>query len=342
STTAQTATITATAGSAQGTTTVTFAPGPPVTLTLTASPTAITADGTSTATITATVTDQYGNAVADGTVVTFTASAGSLPGNPYTTTTSSGQATAVLTASTTAQTAIITATAGSAQGTTTVTFRPGSAVSFELSGYPTQVTAGQPWSGVITVTVRDAWGNVKDDFTGTVYFVADDPQATLPYTVGLPYTFTPGDAGRHTFDGSGFVLRTAGERHLSVTDGTITATSGTINVGPAALGRLEATWPVTWTVGVPFSVTVTAYDLFGNRKTDFSGPVTFTATDPQATLPTDDGSGWADGRKSFDLTFGTTGSHRFSVASGGITFTSPPIALVADQYRVFLPLVVRP
>ena len=341
-TTTGTSVVTATAGSAQGTTNVTFAPGPPVTLTLTANPTSIEADGVSTSTLTATVVDAHGNAVADGTVVTFTTSAGSLPGSPYTTTTTNGQATAVLTAGTTAQTATITATAGNAQGTTTVTFRPGSAVTFELSGYPTQVTAGQSWSGVITVTVRDAWGNVKDDFTGTVYFAADDPQATLPYTVGLPYTFTPADAGRHAFDGSGFVLRTAGERHLSVTDGTITATSGTIHVGPAALGRLEATWPVTWTVGVPLSVTVTAYDIFGNRKTDFSGPVTFTATDPQATLPTDDGSGWSDGRKSFSLTFRTAGPHHFSVASGSVVFTSPSIALVADQHRVFLPLVVRP
>ena len=39
------------------------------------------------------------------------------------------------------------------------------------------------------------------------------------------------------------------------------------------------------TVGVPFAATVRAVDQFGNNAADYTGTVTFTSTDPLATLP---------------------------------------------------------
>ncbi len=54
-------------------------PGPPVTLRMTAIPNTLPSDGAATSTILITVTDQFGHAVADGTMVGITTSLGSIP-----------------------------------------------------------------------------------------------------------------------------------------------------------------------------------------------------------------------------------------------------------------------
>jgi len=67
---------------------------------------------------------------------------------------------------------------------------------------------------------------------------------------------------------------------------TLTATSNDFNViGPAKL--LQLTAPSTTTAGVPFSVTVTAYDAAGNIATGYTGTVHFTSSDTSTykTLP---------------------------------------------------------
>jgi len=109
-TNAGTAVITATADSKYDTTTVTIMPDPPYTVTLTGDPMTIPADGVSTSRLEATVTDQYGNAVTDGTAVTCTTDAGSLGSSSVVTFTIDGVATATLTSSTTDHGANVTAT----------------------------------------------------------------------------------------------------------------------------------------------------------------------------------------------------------------------------------------
>ena len=137
-------TVTGTHGALNDATGLIVNPGDPHTVAVTADPTSLVANGTDTATITATVRDAYENFVADGTNVTFQASLGSFPTMPYITTTTDGVATASLTG-TVAGTSYITATAGSAEGYTTVEFEPGplyrvvvSPASVELHPYDTQ------------------------------------------------------------------------------------------------------------------------------------------------------------------------------------------------------------
>ncbi len=232
-----TATVTVSATHAFSSTAVQFVPGKPYTVTVEADPTSVVADGVSTSTITATVTDQQSRPVADGTVVTFTTSLGSLPASPYIATTSNGVATAVLTVGTSTGQAIVTADAGTAQGQTTVQFRPGALAYFDLSGYPLLVTSGSSFSGVV-VTARDANGNVKTDYTGAVYFTSTDIQASLPFTVGNTFSFTVGDAGQHSFAES-FVLRTTGIQHITVTDGSISQASDDITVGSGTATTIQ-------------------------------------------------------------------------------------------------------
>src|SRR5205814_1653019 len=57
------------------------------------------------------------------------------------------------------------------------------------SGFATPTTAGV--AHTITVTLRDAFGNVATGYTGTVRVTSTDAQAGLPAN----YTFTAADAG---------------------------------------------------------------------------------------------------------------------------------------------------
>jgi predicted outer membrane repeat protein len=64
---------------------------------------------------------------------------------------------------------------------------------------------------------------------------------------------------------------------------TLNATSSSFNViGPAT--RLFVSAPLSTTVGVPISVTVTAYDVDGDIATGYAGTVHFTSTDPGTAL----------------------------------------------------------
>ena len=152
------AVVTATVDSKIATTTVTFTPDIPYTITLAAYPTSLTVEDTST--LTATVTDQYNNHVADGTVVTFTTSLGSL--DAVTKTTTNGVAIATL-ASQLPGTAIVTATADSKVATTTVEFQPGRPYTVTLLAYPTALTVGN--TSALTATVKDLYNNNVADGT---------------------------------------------------------------------------------------------------------------------------------------------------------------------------------
>ena len=70
----------------------------------------------------------------------------------------------------------------------------------------------------VTVTAKDAYGNVATGYRGTIHFSGSDPAAVLPTN----YTFTAANAGTHTFS-LGVTLKTAGSRGVRATD-TVTAT----------------------------------------------------------------------------------------------------------------------
>jgi uncharacterized repeat protein (TIGR03803 family) len=150
--------------------------------------------------------------------------------------------------------------------------------SFGVTGFPSPIAAGG--SGTITVEALDANGNPCPSYTGTVHFTSSDPQAVLPAN----YTFTSGDAGKHTFS---VTLKTAGTQSLTATDtatGSLTGTaSGVVN--PAAAAKFLLTAPSGVTHGVAFSVTLTVEDAFGNVVTGYLGTVHFRSSDGTATLP---------------------------------------------------------
>jgi len=124
------------------------------TVTLVANPITLPAGDSSV--LIATVTDQFGNLVAHGTMVSFTTSLGNV--SPVTATTVGGVATATL-SSTISGVATVTAAVGSLSATALVTFTPGAPFTFTFTLTPAVIVANGVSQSVGTATVVDQYGN---------------------------------------------------------------------------------------------------------------------------------------------------------------------------------------
>jgi hypothetical protein len=139
---------------------------------------------------------------------------------------------------------------------------------------------------MITVTVKDRYGNDAVSYTGMVHFTSSDDHADLPED----YTFTigeNGDNGSHTFT---TVLRTAGTQSISVTNigNGANGARDKIHITPSvAVAILVAGYPLPVAAGSLNFFTVTAMDEFGNPGAIYLGTVHFTSSDSDAQLPLD-------------------------------------------------------
>ena len=142
---------------------------------------------------------------------------------------------------------------------------PGPLDRFTLTGYPGQTYAGNRFIAPVAVTAYDLNSNIKTNYTGNVWFTSSDPNATLPYTSGNQYTFTPGDAGIHSFPGVGFILRTSGLRTITITNGSISKSSDLINVLPSVIVSFDLTAGSPQIAGQSFQLQASsAVDSLGN------------------------------------------------------------------------------
>jgi hypothetical protein len=185
---------------------------------------------------------------------------------------------------------------------------PGAAVSLSFAGLPPTTGAGTP--DVLTITAVDAYGNVASGYTGTVQFSSNDPQASLP----AAYAFTANDAGKHSF---GFTLKTAGSDNVSASDNADgLSQSASVSVTPAAAAALSFSGlPASAVAGSALSLTVTAFDAYGNVASGYTGTLHFASNDPQASLPADYAFTAADaGKHTFKLTLKTAGGDNVSVS----------------------------
>jgi hypothetical protein len=168
-------------------------------------------------------------------------------------------------------------TTATINGNDSVQVSPSAATTLAVADFPASNTAGVP--GNFTVTAKDAYGNTATAYAGTVTFSSSDAQATVP----ADSTLTNG-VGNFSA-----TLETVGSQSLTATDtvtGTITGSQSGITVTPAAATVLVVSgFPSPATAGVQHSVTVTARDAFGNTDTNYTGTVTFSSSDGQATLP---------------------------------------------------------
>ena len=197
---------------------------------------------------------------------------------------------------------------------------------------PAHFTAGA--ATMVTVTALSIFGTPTAAYTGTVHFTATDPQAVLPGNT----PFNPADKGQRSFP---VTFKTAGARTLTVTDlGTPPlpgdSTQPTVDPGPVSTFRVEIA-PASSTAGRPSTVTVTAFDAYGNQATNYRGPVHFTApTDTRATVPPDSPFATNDqGVHTFTdgVIFRTAGSQQVvvnDVPNPNARGHSDPVTVIAD------------
>jgi hypothetical protein len=255
----------------------------PSSLAVTGFPSAIKAGNAGTFTVTALNADGTTDTGYTGTVQFSSSDAlAGLPANYTFTTADQGVhpfSATLKTAGTQSITAIDTTSGGATGSDTGITVTPAAASTLSISGFPTSTTAGV--AHTFTITLKDAFDNIATGYTGTVHFTSSDAQAVLPAN----YTFTAADAGVHTFTAT---LKKAGTQSLTVTDtatASLTGTQSGITVNAAAASKFILTAPASVNPGVPFSLTVTVEDAYGNVVVGYTGTIRFSSKDTTATLP---------------------------------------------------------
>ncbi|HUK76841.1 MAG TPA: invasin domain 3-containing protein [Thermoleophilia bacterium] len=235
------------------------------------------------------VTDAWGHPVA-GASVTFavTAGGGSLTGATAVTNASGVATVGGWTLGTKAGANALTASAVGLSGSP-VAFNasgvagPADPDASTLAATTTTVTADGASTTTITVTITDAHGNPVDagltavnvtllTGTGTIGSVTDNGDGTYSAIVTAP-----------TATGSGIFGATL--NGIPVQSGGTSQAQVTVNYAPGPLDHFSfGAISGAQTAGTPFAVAITAYDAFGNVKTDYAGPATLSASTGDGTV----------------------------------------------------------
>ena len=217
---------------------------------------------------------------------------------------------------------VSTATLPSASATALV--RPAAAAKVTLEGLPASVVAGDRSN--VTVTVRDAFGNVATDYSGTLRFTTTDAQApAIADAIFKPTDVNPG------VKVVAVELRTAGTRSLSAADLAAPTIAGSVatQVLPGPAARLVVSGlPPSTTAGTLLTGSITALDAFGNVASGFTGTVHFSSTDPNAQLQSDTAFAATDkGVRSFSVVLTRAGSQSVTVSDVAGVATSATVTV---------------
>jgi hypothetical protein len=189
------------------------------------------------------------------------------------------------------------------------------ATRLELAGLGPATTAGA--DNTVTVTVRDAFDNAVEDYTGTVSFASSDSAASLPD----PYAFVATDKGQHSFEH--VKLRTGGEQSLTVSASGLPDATLRTDVGHSDPSTLVLTGlPAELNAGDSSELSVEVRDGFGNRATGYTGTVVLSSTDSRATLEAEYTFTTTDkGFKKFPVTLVTAGAQSVTVQDKALPAT---------------------
>jgi len=171
-----------------------------------------------------------------------------------------------------------------------------------------------------TVTALDASNNVAAKYAGTVQVTSTDLQAVLSPPKSTLVN------GMGTFSAT---MNTAGGQTITATDtvaAAIRGTSASIDVSASLGPHFSVTAPANDTAGSSFNFTIRALDGANDVLPSYSGTVSFTSSDSQASLPVN--STLTSGTGSFSATMKTAGSQVIIAAdtvTASMTGTSNPI-----------------
>jgi streptogramin lyase len=179
---------------------------------------------------------------------------------------------------------------------------------------PSPLVAGGTFS--LTVTALNDLGQTDTGDNSPVSLqLSGGSGATLGGVVSMSLA-----AGMATFSGLAIDLAGQGDV-IQATSGNLTpATTHPFNVTNASASTfMLATSPPSGIIsGVPFTLTVTALDPYGNLAKDYAGTVHFTSSDSHANLPVDTTFGFLNGGSiTFNVTLAAQGSQTVTVTDSG-------------------------
>src|ERR1700730_14914796 len=196
---------------------------------------------------------------------------------------------------------------------------------------PQTLTAGVA-SRLITVQLRDAFGNVINAPTGGQTVQLSSTSSGATFTPPSPLTIPAGSSST-TFT---YTDTVAGTPTITVAAPNLTSSTQqeTENPGPAA--SLSVAYLSPQVHGVPFPLTVTARDSFGNKATAYAGTVHFTSSDSAGTV---NGSsiltftytfvpGTDSGAHQFSVVLNTIGAQTITVSDTGPPVLTPGVASI--------------
>lgn len=267
-----TATITANARGFSDTTTVEFIAGGAENITLTADPPNILADGSSTSVISALVTDDDGNPVANGEIITFSITSGGGTLSSLTAVTVNGIATVTFTSPTSGASATIRGeTTDGDNASVTIVFTTEQVASITLSLGTTTLVANGVQSTTAVASVTNTDSNPVSDGTPVTFTIPanggdiDSTTGGAQLTVNIP---TTGGIAVAVLTSS----TTAGQYIITATSGGVgqleiyTLVPGPANAGNTTLIANPLVIPAD---GVSTSlITLSAADSFGNPVVD--------------------------------------------------------------------------
>ena len=197
----------------------------------------------------------------------------------------------------------------------TVKVGHGAPARIQLDGVPNEIGVDTP--ATLTLTVKDAFGNVVDDYAGTIHLVLSDGAAPVVADVRF------GAANRGVADVS-LVFFTDGPQSILVSDSTNSAQSNSAAVqvrnGGATAYQLSAL-PTSSIAGEPLPLTITAVDRHGNVVKDYRGSAHVSTGDPADRTPAD--GAFTRGVRTVSLAFITAAPQRFAtVTEVGGTITA--------------------
>ena len=153
------------------------------------------------------------------------------------------------------------------------------AASLYLSGFPGTLVAGQ--QGNIVVAAYDSYGNIATTYASTIHFTSTDPCAALP----PDYQFIAADQGVHQFASLSLHTVNSNQAIMATDANAIGGAQGAIVVTSASPNYLRLTGPATSVAGSPFTVTATAFDVYGNIASGYAGVINFTSSNANAPRP---------------------------------------------------------
>ena len=198
----------------------------------------------------------------------------------------------------------------------TVLIRADVASGFVLGAAPGSVIAGERFT--VSLTAVDSRGNTASSYNGTVTLSSSE-------NPGVPISRMQVTGGVAVIP---VALTSTGTRTLTVTDGSLSATSSPVLVNAADAKTLRITATTReMTAGNPLNFSVTALDAFENIATGYGGTLRFTSSDPQAVLPSS--PALTRGTGSFVAILKTAGTQTLTLTDGSLSATSPVVSVTA-------------